>query len=462
MEEITSAFSEYEQNGSQFYQSVDYEKVENARRLSSTEYTFNSKLGFISLNQALNSDEVLAVAFQYTHNGVVYQVGEFSSDVTSPDVLILKLLKSTTTDVSQPIWKLMMKNVYGLGAYQVNREDFILDIFYENPELGTPVNFLTEGDIANSLLLQVFNLDNLNANNDPGADGVFDFIDGITINSSNGRIYFPMTEPFGCFLRQKLGGDCENINPNSIASKYAFEALYDSTQSAAQQISELNRFILKGQYKSSVSSEISLNAMNIPQGSVRVTSGGTQLEENIHYTVDYTMGSVKIIDQGILNSSQPIMISLENNSLFNFQSKRFMGAHLDYRFNKDFVLGASILNLTEKPLTQKINIGDEPISNTIWGLNGAYSTDSRFITKIIDKIPLIETKEKSTFSVVGEFAHFIPGHPKSIDLNSTGTSYIDDFENSQSTIDIRSSAAWFLSSTPTGNINNSGYFLKLF
>ena len=113
------------------------------------------------------------------------------------------------------------------------------------------------------------------------------------------------------FLRQKLGGDCENINPNIIASKYAFEALYDSTQSAAQQISELNRFILKGQYKSSVSSEISLNAMNIPQGSVRVTSGGTQLEENIHYTVDYTMGSVKIIDQGILNSSQPIMISLK-------------------------------------------------------------------------------------------------------------------------------------------------------
>ena len=133
VEEITSAFSEYEQNGLQFYQSIDYEKVENARRLLSSEYTFNSKLGFISLNQALNSDEVLAVAFQYTHNGVVYQVGEFSSDVTSPDVLVLKLLKSTMTDVSQPIWNLMMKNVYGLGAYQVNREDFVLDIFYENP-----------------------------------------------------------------------------------------------------------------------------------------------------------------------------------------------------------------------------------------------------------------------------------------------------------------------------------------
>ena len=462
IDEITSAFNEYSQNGGQFFQSIDYEKIENARMLSSSEYAFNRQLGFISLNQALNSDEVLAVAFQYTYNGVSYQVGEFSNDITAPDVLCLKLLKSTITDVSQPIWDLMMKNVYGLGAYQVNKEDFILDIFYENPDLGTPVNFLTEGDISNQLLLQVFNFDQLNNNNDPGPDGIFDFIDGVTINASNGRIYFPMTNPFGCFLREKLGGDCDNIDPNSIASKYAFEALYDSTQYAAQQIPELNRFLLKGQYKSSVSSDISLNAMNIPQGSVRVTSGGTQLEENIHYTVDYTMGSVKIIDQGILNSSSPIMISLENNSLFNFQTKRFLGAHLDYKINKDFILGASILNLTEKPLTQKINIGDEPISNTIWGFNGAYSTESRFLTKMIDKIPLINTKEKSTFSVVGEFAHFIPGHPKSINLDATGTSYVDDFENTQSVIDIRSASSWYLSSTPTGNINSFGYFPEAF
>ena len=328
IDEITSAFNLYTQGTNQFFQSIDYEKIENARMLSSSEYTFNRQLGFISLNQSLNSDEVLAVAFQYTYNGVSYQVGEFSNDIVAPDVLCLKLLKSTVTDVSQPMWDLMMKNVYGLGAYQVSKEDFILDIFYDNPELGTPVNFLTEGDISNQLLIQVFNFDKLNNNNDPGPDGVFDFIDGITINASNGRIYFPMVNPFGCFLREKLGGNCESIDPNSIASKYAFEALYDSTQYAAQQIPELNRFLLKGQYKSSVSSDISLNAMNIPQGSVRVTSGGTQLEENIHYTVDYTMGSVKIIDQGILNSSSPIMISLENNSLFNFQTKRFFRSSL--------------------------------------------------------------------------------------------------------------------------------------
>ena len=462
IDEINSAFSQYTLDGSIYFnQAVDYEKIENARRLSSSEYSFHPQLGFVSLNQALNSDEVLAVAFQYTSGGMTYQVGEFSTDLTAPSSLILKLLKSTVLDVKEPNWNLSMKNVYSLGAYQINQEDFILDILHENPELGTPVNFLTEGPegIINTPLLQVFNVDNLNANNDPGPDGVFDFLDGILINSSNGRVYFPMLEPFGCYLREKFGDNCDMPSVDNIANNYCFDALYDSTQAAAQQLAELNKFLLRGQYKSSIGSEITLNAMNIPEGSVQVTSGGRSLEENIHYTVDYTMGRVRIIDEGILSSSEPIRITLENNSLFNFQSKRFMGAHLDYRLNKDFIVGLSALNLTEKPLTQKINIGDEPISNTIVGLNTSYSQDSRFFTKLIDKIPLIETKEISNIAINSEFAYFIPGHPNSINIDDTGTSYIDDFENSQSVIDIRNSTAWSLSSTPTGNANNpEGYF----
>ncbi|RPG60222.1 MAG: cell surface protein SprA [Flavobacteriales bacterium TMED191] len=466
IDEITSAFSQYTLDGNNFFdQAIDYEKIENARRLSSSEYSYHAQLGFISLNQALNSDEVLAVAFQYTSGGVTYQVGEFSTDLTSPNTLMLKLLKSTVLDVNEPNWNLLMKNVYSLGAYQINQQDFILDILYENPELGAPVNFLTEGPqgIINTPLLQVFNVDNLNSNNDPGSDGVFDFLDGILINSSNGRVYFPMLEPFGCYLREKFGDNCDFPSTDNLANNYCFDALYDSTQAAAQQLAELNKFLLRGQYKSSIGSEISLNAMNIPDGSVKVTSGGRSLEENIHYTVDYTMGRVRIIDEGVLSSSEPIRITLENNSLFNFQSKRFMGAHLDYRFNKDFILGVSALNLTEKPLTQKINIGDEPISNTIVGLNSSFSRDSRFLTKLIDKLPLIETKETSNIAVNSEFAYFIPGHPNSINIDDTGTSYIDDFENSQSVIDIRNSTAWSLSSAPTGNLNNAeGYFAEAF
>ena len=45
---------------------IDFEKVEVARKLDRSEYTLNSKLGFISLNTTLNSDQTLAVSFQYT------------------------------------------------------------------------------------------------------------------------------------------------------------------------------------------------------------------------------------------------------------------------------------------------------------------------------------------------------------------------------------------------------------
>lgn len=422
----------------------DYEKIENARPLSSSEYKINAKLGYISLNTALNGDEVLAVAFEYTAGGKTYKVGEFSNEgVDAPKTLVLKLLKGTSFGPQLPTWKLMMKNIYAIGAYQVNSKDFSLDIMYNDDETGAPVYSLPAGDIKGKKLLRVLNLDNLNTQLEPtkDGDGVFDFIDGYTINASNGRIIFPVLEPFGKYLEEK-------INKPDDAKKYGFNELYDSTQSMAQQMAEKNKFFLTGEYQSSSSSEISLNAINVPQGSVVVTAGGMKLMENQDYTVDYTLGRVKIINQGLLESGTPIKISLESNSMFSIQTKRLMGTHLDYRFSDNFNIGATILNLNEHPLTQKVNIGDEPISNTIWGFNGSYRTEVPLLTRLIDKLPLIETKEKSSISVNGEFAHLIPGHSKTI--NKNGVSYIDDFEGSKSTIDMKSIGVWVLSSTPQG------------
>lgn len=422
----------------------DFEFIEQARRLQPTEFTVNTRLGFISLNQALNYDEVLAVAFQYTINNQTYQVGEFSTDIAAPNALVVKLLKSQNVSVRYPMWDLMMKNIYSIGAYQVNPEDFRLEIWYNNRATGVDVPYIPEGSLNGKPLIQVMDLDKLNAQGDPSPDGVFDFIDGLTINASNGRVIFPEVEPFG----NDLMNEFQLPQEGTIATKYVFQELYDSTRTRAQQFLEKNRYKLRGQYKSSSSSDISLNAVNIPQGSVTVTAGGITLQENIDYTVDYALGRVKIINEGILNSGTPIKISLESNSLFNIQSKSLLGTHLDYRVNKDFTIGGTVLNLTERPITNKINIGDEPISNTIWGLDANYRTEAPFLTRWIDKLPLLETKEQSNITFAGEFAHLIPGHSRAIGKN--GNSYIDDFEGSQTTIDIKSQAAWVLASTPQG------------
>lgn len=438
--EVNNVLSPLESQG--FYAGRDYEKVEYARKLSSTEYTLNAQLGYISLTSALTSDEVLAVAYEYTKDGKTYKVGEFSTDgVTAPQTLILKLLKGTNLSPKLPTWKLMMKNIYSLNAYQVSSDEFRLDVLYQDDETGTPINYIKEGAIANIPLIKVLNLDNLNSQLDATSDGVFDFIEGVTILASSGKIIFPVLEPFGKDL-------ASHFTNSGIASKYVFQELYDSTLTKAKQMAEKDKFLLSGSYQSSGGSEIYLNATNIPKGSVVVTAGGTKLQEDVQYIVDYNLGTVRIIDQGLLESGTTIKVSVESNSLFSMQTKTLVGSHFDYQISDNFNVGATIMNLTERPLTQKVSFGNEAISNTIWGLNTSFQTESEFLTKMVDFLPFIQTKEKSTITFDAEFAHFIPGHSKAI--GKSGTVYLDDFEGSSTSIDIHSWVEWRLAATPQG------------
>ncbi|HRD52237.1 MAG TPA: cell surface protein SprA [Flavobacteriales bacterium] len=433
-----------------------FEKLESARLLNMNEYTLNARLGFITLNQQLNNDEVLAVAFQYTLNGQTFQVGEFSTDgIGPPDALILRLLKATITNPRIPLWDLMMKNVYSLGAFQVNRDNFRLDVVYNNPVTGVDINYIPRAPVDQIPLIQTVGLDRLDPNNAPNPDGWFDFIDGAatnggTINTQNGRIFFPVLEPFGSFLDRQLIGPnpASPVQPEAIRRTIIYQQLYDSTKIAAQNIPELNRFKLRGSYRSASSDVINLNSVNIPQGSVVVTAGGVRLVENQDYTVDYNLGRVRILNQGILESGTPVNIALESNSLFSIQTRTLAGARFDYTINKDFVIGGTIMNLYERPLTQKVNAGEEPIANTIVGLDANWQSKSQWLTNVVDKLPFYATKQESNVNASIEGAYLIPGHSRAI--GNAGTSYIDDFEGSVSTIDLRTQSLWFHASTPQG------------
>lgn len=431
----------------------NYNKLTYARKLTTREYTLNPALGYISLNNALNADEILSVAYRYTVNGVEYQVGEFSTDVQvlpdNPQVLYTKLLKNETIKTNLPLWDLMMKNIYSIGAYQISPNDFKLNIFRLDDKAGIEKPLITEGgdNLRGKLWLQVVNLDRLNQQRAKEPDGFFDFLDGLTIDSQNGRIIFPTIEPFGKDLAAQFNPTTEQ----ALIDKYVYQPLYDSTKVIAQQFFPgLNRYVIKGTYQSQVSSEFQLNAINVPEGSVVVTAGTFRLTEGADYTVDYNIGRVKILNEALLNSGQPIKIKLESNELFGIQQKSLFGTRLDYRINENFNVGGTLLNLKETPLTQKINFGEESISNTIYGFDLNYSTNSRFLTRMVDKIPFISTKETSSITFNGEFASFNPGHPKALDFagNTGGTSYLDDFEGSRSIIDLKSSNVWQISGTP--------------
>ena len=463
----------------------DYSKLENARKLNTSEFTFHPQLGYISLQQKLANDEVLAVAYQYTVGDVVYQVGEFGTDgvqatetggstpgntqptTVSTQSLILKMLKSNltsvenpTTRVTTPIWNLMMKNIYQIpGAFQLQQADFKFNILYTDP---SPLNYINivaplpqpQDLVSSTPLLKVFNVDKLNYNNDPqaGGDGFFDFIPGITVDAQNGRIIFTTVEPFGKHLFEKLRNNSTeeyNVgNYNANQTKYVYRNMYRKTQATALQESDKNKFQLKGKFKSTGGEGIPIGAFNVPRGSVIVTAGGRVLVEGVDYSVNYQLGRVQILDASLQASNTPIQVSLENNAVFGQQTRRFMGFNVEHKISEKFLVGATFLKMTEKPFTQKSSYGQESVNNTIFGFNTNFSTEVPFFTRLVNKLPNVDTDVVSNLSFRGEIAFLKPDTPKADKFQGEATIYVDDFEGSQTSIDMRAPYSWSLSSTP--------------
>jgi cell surface protein SprA len=438
-----------------------------ARKLDSTEYIYNKQLGFISLNQQLQADEVLAVAYQYTYNGRVYQVGEFSQDVP-PDqnnsanqpVLFLKLLKATSARPALPIWDLMMKNIYATGAFQVNKEDFRMDVYYKDPGAeGRPPSDKryipdAKGAYAGAPVITILSLDRLNNQLDPQPDGVFDYVEGYTINSLTGKIMFPMLEPFSGGLKKAFGGDV------ALEKQYLYNVLYDSIKVVAQQFPQLNRYVIRGSYKSASSSEINLGSgTTIPPGSVTVTAGGQQLRENVDYIIDYNLGRLKIINSGVLSAGVPINVQFENNALFGQQVRNYFGTRLDYIVNDKLSIGGTIVRMSERPYYQKVNYGEDPIKNTMVGLDANYASEWKGLNRFLDKLPNYTSTTPSNILFTGEVARLFPGHSKLVNEpgSKKGTAYIDDFEGVKSGYDLKFPAtSWALASTPKGATDATG------
>ncbi len=433
-----------------FEKAQDFERVTGARKLDPSEYTFNKQLGFVSLSRQLQNDEVLAVAFEYNYLGRRYKVGELTEDYqtrSEDEVIFLKLLRPSKINTRVPTWDLMMKNIYDLNASQIEQQGFQLRVIYRDDDSGLDNPSLHEGEHTKDIpLIEIMGLDKLNQNNDPQKDGNFDYVEDVTINPNRGYMIFPFLEPFGEQLRKQF-----TPAETFLRDKYVFDTLYATTRADAQLISRLNKFYIKGSFQAGSSSEINLNAFQIAQGSVQVYAGNTPLQEGPDFTVDYSVGRVNIINPSILNSGKKIRVSYEKADLFNFQSRSLIGTRFDYIYNDKINIGATLLHLNERPLVTRVGIGNEPVSNTIWGVDLNYSNDSRLLTKWVDALPFIDTKAPSTVTFSGEFAQLSPGTSNKV--QGVGTSYIDDFEATVTPFSLGNPLSWKLGATPKTNDN---------
>ena len=422
---------------------ADFEKLESARLLSSSEYTVNTALGYVSLKTGIQTDQVLAVAYEYTSGGVTYQVGEFASDITdTKQALFVKALKNTSCNPQQGNWDLMMKNVYYLAS-NIEKEKFRLDVKYQSDTTGVYLSYIPEQRVKNTPIIRVLGADRLDNNNKAHSNGYYDYVEGYTV--SNGRVFIPKVEPFGSYMRDYL---VKNGVAADAAEKYAFTELYDSTKTVARQIAEKNKYLMVGQFKGSSASVISLDAYNVPQGSVVVTAGGVTLTEGTDYSVDYNAGEVTILNQSIIDAGTSVNVSLESNTDYAQTRKTMFGVNWEYDFSKNFQMSGTLQHLSEQALTTKVSMGSEPLKNTLWGVNLNWKKESQWLTNVLDKIPFLHLTQPSQISFTSEFAQLLAGEAGGTQDNA---SYIDDFENTKNGIDVMTPTSWFISSVPSLN-----------
>lgn len=422
---------------------ADFEKLESARLLSSSEYTVNTALGYVSLKTGIQTDQVLAVAYEYTSGGVTYQVGEFASDITdTKQALFVKSLKNTSCNPQQGNWDLMMKNVYYLAS-NIEKEKFRLDVKYQSDTTGVYLSYIPEQRVKNTPIIRVLGADRLDNNNKAHSNGYYDYVEGYTV--SNGRVFIPKVEPFGSYIRDYL---VKNGVAADAAEKYAFTELYDSTKTVARQIAEKNKYQMVGQFKGSSANVISLDAYNVPQGSVVVTAGGVTLTEGTDYSVDYNAGEVTILNQSIIDAGTSVNVSLESNTDYGQTRKTMFGVNWEYDFSKNFQMSGTLQHLSEQALTTKVSMGSEPLKNTLWGVNLNWKKESQWLTNVLDKIPFLHLTQPSQISFTSEFAQLLAGEAGGTQDNA---SYIDDFENTKNGIDVMTPTSWFISSVPSLN-----------
>jgi cell surface protein SprA len=435
---------------------TDFEKITGARKLSPTEFTFHQQLGYITLTRKLQNDEAIAVAYEYTAGGRPYKVGELSEDygtLEDEEVIFLKLLRPRKISIRDerdriiPSWDLMMKNIYSLNVNQLSPEGFQLRVIYRDDRTGIDNPQLQEGSstLRERQLIEIFGLDKLNPVNDPQRDGNFDFVEGITINTQTGLIIFPYLEPFSEALRTAFRNQ---PNEDVLIQKYAYDTLYRTTKADAELFATKNKFFIVGQYNAGSAREILIPGFGISQGSVKIFAGGMPLQEGTDYTVDYTFGKVIINNESILSSGKNISVQYEQSDPFAFQTRSLIGTRFDYLLNEDVNFGSTFLYYNERPLVSRNQIGTEPARNFQYGFDFNVRKDSRLLTKLVDAIPILQTKEPSSINFTGEFAQLLPGTSNIID--GEGTAYVDDFENTATPYSLMSPQSWKLAATPVG------------
>jgi len=409
-----------------------------------TDYYVDRRLGYIRMNYPLSSEQILGVSYIVTGD----TIGDYILPDSIAQNILLKLIRPANPQPTDSTWKYEFKNVYSLGASNVEDEGFDFDIYQDLNTASVDPNTQSVNGVTKTYL-EIFGLDQRGNSVGTPPDGVMDLSPSL-ISLPYGEVYFPGLRPFdpdpakggGYYIEDSLV-----IPP--LDSTTLMRSLYDSSNV----YNTVSRYYFKVKY-ANVSASYSLG-FNVLEGSEEVYLNGKKLTKGVGYRIDYMTGNLTILDQAASQPSANVEVLWEKGEIFQLDKTTLLGVRGEYElWNQESFIGGTALYLNEKPMEERVKLGNEPIRNFIIDANTRIVYKPEFLTNALDFLPLIEADQPSEIRFEGEIARLFP-NPNPLNNEATGdnngVAYVDDFESIKRVTSLGVMRKnWTISSVPPG------------
>jgi len=365
-------------------------------------------------------------------DGSLYRVGNIDSSIVD-----LKLIYSSTANLSYKTWDLMWRNIYSVNR-GMEFDDFELKIY--NGAVGAEDQTTSRSeqisqDYGTQQYLEILGMDLENQNGQSVSDGKLD--NKLELYRSDwGLIIFPERRPFDS-ERQFVLDDGEEKAPLEVKVPLIYDASNNGSYRA-----DASTYFMKI-FTKTRSTQIRLGRMNIIEGSEKVTANGRQLKKGTDYSVNYQFGQITLLSEEAKDPNADIDINFDYSPFLAIQKKTLLGLRAEYNWSKDFNIGSTVLYKSDKAEDRKPRVGSETAKTVVYDIDASLKLYPQFLTTLVDALPIVQTTSPSNMSISAEIAQ---SHPNP---NVDGVAYIDDFEASSERLSLGTNRVqWQKSSAP--------------
>ena len=394
--------------------------------IQGSDYYLDASGLWIVMGTKLDQNDYLAVSFRTAAGGTIGTFPEVDDGPASNDVLELIAEPQQTQD--RRSFRHEMRNVYRVAGSDLDPASLQVGITLnrsERPVAGTAETYLQQLGLADRSDATLFDRDNRlwPRARDPEAAQVV----------GDRYIVFPHLEPFA--------------DPARLSAPEITDSLYRTPVYLLLTEGPTSKFALRLRYDASGGgdrSTLSLNALQVREGSEQLFVAGRKLERDVDYRISYEVGQVTFINPDLLfgQGSAQVTARFEERGIFAVAPTTILGMSTRYSLGERGAVNLIGMYQREQSAFTRPALGFEATANLIGGVNTELHFRPQGITRFLNSLTSSSTTAPSLFDVNAEFAFTKP------DANRSGEAYLEEFESESGLQVPMREAQWEFGSQP--------------